>query len=61
MKERTRRAADNGSKWGIGKRWFGRDSGRRLWLFDRLVWTVMGYGVEIWDWKERSMKKLGDI
>lgn len=30
--------------WGIGKRWFGRDSG-----FDRLVWTVMGYGVEIWN------------
>lgn len=50
-----------GQIWGIGKRWFGRDSGRRFWLFDRLVWTVMEYGVEIWDWKERSMKKLGDI
>lgn len=25
---------------------------RRLWLFDRLVWTVMSHGVEIWAWKE---------
>lgn len=23
--------------WGIGKRWFGRDVRRRLWLFDVLV------------------------
>lgn len=23
-------------------------------LFDRLVWMVMGYGVEIWGWKERE-------
>lgn len=35
--------------WGIGKRRFGKDWARRLWLFDRLVWAVMGYGVEIWD------------
>lgn len=35
--------------WGIGKRRFGKDWARRLWLFDRLVWTVMGYGVKIWD------------
>lgn len=34
--------------WGIGKRRFRGDWGRRVWLFDRLVWTVMGYGVEIW-------------
>jgi len=34
-------AAILGQIWGIGKR---RDWDRRLWLFDRLVWTVMGYG-----------------
>lgn len=33
--------------WGIGRRRFGGDWRRRVWLFDRLVWTVMGYGVEI--------------
>lgn len=28
-------------------------------MFDRLVWTVMGYGVEVWRWKERdSMERL---
>lgn len=30
------------------------DWGRRLWLFNRLVWTVLKYGVEIWWWKERE-------
>lgn len=24
-----------------------------MWLYDTLVWTVMGYGAEIWGWKER--------
>jgi len=28
--------------------------GRRIWLFDKLVWTVMWYGVEIWEWEERE-------
>lgn len=28
--------------------------GRRLWLFDRLVWPVIEYGVEVWGWKERE-------
>jgi len=23
-------------------------------MFDKLVWTVVGYGVEIWGWKERE-------
>lgn len=23
-------------------------------MFDRLVWTVVGYGVEIWEWEERE-------
>lgn len=40
--------------WGIGKRKFGKDWARRMWLFDRLVWAVIGYGVEIWGWKERE-------
>ncbi|KAI4472297.1 hypothetical protein M0802_016965 [Mischocyttarus mexicanus] len=25
-----------------------------MWLFDTLVWTVMGYGAEIWGWEERE-------
>jgi len=40
--------------WGIGKRKFGKDWSRRVWLFDRLVWTIVSYGVEIWGWKERE-------
>jgi len=43
-----------GQVWGLGKRRFGKDWGKRLWLFDKLVWTVMGYGVEIWGWRERE-------
>ncbi|EZA51890.1 hypothetical protein X777_09583 [Ooceraea biroi] len=39
--------------WGIGKRYFGNDYKRKEWLFDTLVWTVMGYGVEVWRWGER--------
>lgn len=33
--------------WGLGKRKFGKDWARRLWLFDRLVWSVVSYGAEI--------------
>ncbi|XP_076278429.1 uncharacterized protein LOC143208167 [Lasioglossum baleicum] len=40
--------------WGIGKRRFGKDWGRRIWLFDKLIWSVINYGVEIWGWKERE-------
>jgi len=43
-----------GQVWGIEKRRFRNDWGRRIWLFDRLVWTVLSYGVEIWGWKERK-------
>lgn len=43
-----------GQVWGIGKRRFGGDWGKRIWLFDRLIWSVMSYGVEIWGWKERE-------
>ncbi|KAL6418655.1 hypothetical protein ACFW04_011931 [Cataglyphis niger] len=48
-------AAVMGQVWGIGKRKLKNDWGRRLWLFDKLVWTVMGYGVEIWGWGERKV------
>jgi len=33
--------------WEIGERRFGKNWDKRIWLFDRLMWTVMGY--EIWD------------
>lgn len=36
--------------WRIEKRRFGKDWRIRIWLFDRLVWTVMRCGVEIWGW-----------
>ena len=39
-------AAVMGEVWGIGKRMFGNDWERRLWLFDKLVWAVVGYGAE---------------
>lgn len=48
VRERRKKAAALlGRVWGIGKRRFGGDLGRRIWLFDRLVWTVMGFGAEI--------------
>ncbi|XP_076301434.1 uncharacterized protein LOC143219315 [Lasioglossum baleicum] len=53
IEERLRKgAAVMGQVWGIGKRRFGKDWGRRLWLFDKLVWSVVSYRVEIWGWKE---------
>lgn len=60
VRNRVKRAAAvMGQVWGIGKRRFGKDWGRRLWLYDRLVWTVMAYGVEIWGWEEREgMERL---
>ena len=45
--------------WGIGKRRFKKDWKRRMWLFDTQVWPVIGYGAEIWVWREREeMKRL---
>lgn len=60
VRERLRKgAAILGQAWGIGKRRFRGDWGKRIWIFDALVWTVMGYGVEVWDWREREeMEKL---
>ncbi|XP_051165700.1 uncharacterized protein LOC127284347 [Leptopilina boulardi] len=43
-----------GQVCGIGKRRFKDDWRRRMWLFDVLVWSVICYGVEIWEWKERK-------
>ena len=55
VRDRIKRgAAVMGQVWGIGKRRFGSNWGRRIWLFDALVWTVLGYGVEIWGWEERE-------
>jgi len=52
-------AAVMGQVWGIGKRRFGRDWGRRVWLFDKLIWSVVGYEVEVWGWKEwRKIESL---
>lgn len=34
--------------WGIRKRKFEEVWGTRIWLFDVLVWTVVGCGVKIW-------------
>lgn len=30
-----------------------------MWLFDRLIWSVMSYRVKIWGWRER--KKMEEI
>ena len=49
VKDRVEKAARvMGQVWGIGKRRFGRDWKKRIWLFDRLVGTVASYGVKIW-------------
>lgn len=49
MRERGKRAAlVMREVWGIGKRIWGKDWERRMSLYDTLVWTVMGYGAEIW-------------
>lgn len=36
-----------GQVWGIGKRKFGKDWKRRIWLFNKLVWPVLSYGAEV--------------
>lgn len=53
VRERVRkRAAIMGQVWGIGKRRFGNDWGKRMWLFRALMWSVVCYGAEIWGWKK---------
>lgn len=41
------------SVWGIGKRIFRGNYMRRMWCFDAMVWTMLGYGVVVWGWEER--------
>lgn len=54
IRERVRKgAAILGQVWGLGKRRFG-EWAKRIWLFDKLVWSVLSYRVEIWGWKERD-------
>jgi len=41
IRDRVARAAVIlGQVWGIGKRKFGRDWRRKIWLFDTLIWTA---------------------
>ncbi|XP_015598956.1 uncharacterized protein LOC107269530 [Cephus cinctus] len=55
VEERVEKAAKAmGQVWGIGKWRFRNDWSRRLWLFDKLVWPVVSYGVEIWGWVGRE-------
>ena len=55
IEERVRKgAAVMGQVWGIGKRRFGKDWGRRVWLYDKLVWATVSYGLEIWGWKGKG-------
>lgn len=49
VRERVKKAIGViGQIWRIGKRRFGKEWGKKLWMFDGLVWSVLGYGVEIW-------------
>lgn len=53
--DRAKRAmAVMGQVWRIGKRRFRRNWARRLWICDRLVWTVLKYSVEVWGWRKRD-------
>ncbi|XP_015124074.1 uncharacterized protein LOC107046086 [Diachasma alloeum] len=48
VKSRIEKAGNlMGPVWGMGKRRLKRDWKRRIWLFDSLVWSVVGYGAEI--------------
>lgn len=48
VRDSTKKAAAAMKKvWGIGKRKFAANWGKIICMFDRLVWTVMAYGVEI--------------
>lgn len=41
---------------------FEGDWGRRVWIFDKLIWTVLTYSVEIWGWAEREgIERLEEI
>lgn len=53
IRDRVRKgAAAMRQVWGIGKQRFAGDWSKSLWMFDTLIWSVIGYGTEIWGWKE---------
>nr|XP_046472570.1 uncharacterized protein LOC124214348 [Neodiprion pinetum] len=62
LKERVRKAGVVMRQvWGIGRRRFGRDREKRIWLFDRLVWTVIEYASAIWGCREwRAVEAIQD-
>lgn len=33
---------------GDWKKKFGKDWEKKVWMYDKLVWLVLNYGVEIW-------------
>jgi len=41
-----------GQVWSTGKRRFGGEWSKRIKIFDWLVDSVIGFGAEIWGWKE---------
>jgi len=48
IKDRVRKAMGiMGQVCSIGKRKFGKDVRKKIWLFDALVWTVLSCGAEI--------------
>lgn len=47
IRERIKRAATATRQVWRRKKRFGKDWGRRLWLFDKLIWMVLSFGVEI--------------
>lgn len=55
IKERGRKAmVVMRQVWGIREKKFRGDWKRGLKMFDSLVGSVLGYGAEIWGWKERE-------
>lgn len=53
VRERVKKVMEVMSQvWGIGKRRFRRNWKRRMELFDWLVGSVLGFGAEVWGWKE---------
>lgn len=62
IRERVRTgAALLGQVWGIGMRRFKENWCRRVWLFNKLIWSVIGYVVEMWGWKKREgLERLHD-
>lgn len=46
--------------WGVRKRNFRGDWEKRLWLFDKFIWAVISYEMELWGWKEKKGERLQD-